>query len=67
MPGTRGAKTVEKINEMRPEVPILVMTGSHLDGTRSLLGPNKVAGLLEKPFQPPELVNQIRRALGEDA
>ena len=66
MPGSASCgKTVLKLREIRPEVPIFVMTGFPESETRHQLAGVKVDRLLEKPFQPPELVGWIREALGE--
>ena len=66
MPGARGVETVESLRQVRQGVPILVMSGYTEPETRERLGSQEVDGLLEKPFQPPELIDRIRRALGED-
>ncbi len=66
MPGAPSCgQTVGKLRALRAEVPILVMTGYPESETRSQLGGQQVEGLLEKPFQPPELIARIREALGE--
>ncbi len=66
MPGGTCGQAVNQLRKIRPDVPILVMTGHPESETRARLGEEKVDGLLEKPFQPPELIAFIRRALGED-
>lgn len=66
MPGAPSCgQTVGKLRQIRDEIPILVMTGYPESETRSQLGGQQVEGLLEKPFQPPELIARIRDALGE--
>ncbi len=66
MPGGTCAQAVLNLRQIRPEVPILVMAGHPESETRARLGDAQVDGLLEKPFQPPELIAWIRQALGED-
>ncbi len=66
MPGGTCGQAVHALRQMRPDVPILVMTGHPEKETRERLGEERIDGLLEKPFQPPELIAWIRRALGED-
>ena len=66
MPGGPScARTVEKLREIRPEIPIFVMTGFPESETRYQLAEVRIDRLLEKPFQPPELIGWIREALGE--
>ena len=66
MPGSPSCgRTVEQLREIRPEIPIFVMTGFPKSETRQELAGVTVDRLLEKPFQPPELIGWIREALGE--
>lgn len=68
MPGAASCgRTVARLRELRGDLPVLVMTGFPERDTRAQLAGQEVEGLLEKPFQPPELIAFIRRALGEDA
>lgn len=67
MPGaTHCGLTVKRLRELRPDVPIYLMTGFPESETRVQLQGQKVDGLFEKPFQPPQLIAGIRQALGED-
>lgn len=67
MPGAQSCgQTVKRLRELRPDVPIYLMTGFPESETRKQLGNQQVDGRFEKPFQPPELIMGIRRALGQD-
>lgn len=67
MPGvTHCGMTVKRLRELRPDVPIYLMTGFSERETQLQLQGQKVDGLFEKPFQPPQLIAGIRQALGED-
>jgi CheY-like chemotaxis protein len=67
MPGSPSCgRTLEKLRTMRSDVPVFVMTGLPENESSAALGGQPIARFLEKPFQPPELIQWIREALGED-
>jgi len=66
MPGMSGAEMIRQIKEVRPEIPILVMTGHREADILPQLEAGEITGFLGKPFKPPELLEKIQQALGED-
>ncbi len=66
MPGLSGIEMMRQIREIRPDVPILVMTGHREGDILSQLDRDEIAGFLGKPFQPPELLETIQAILGDD-
>ena len=59
MPRLGGAALARRVAEMRPELPVVVMTGSSGEEHASL----GAAAVLTKPFRPSELLACIRRVL----
>ncbi|MCP4654671.1 MAG: response regulator [bacterium] len=66
MPGMSGIEMMRQIREVRPDVPVFVMTGHREGDILSQLDPGEITGFLGKPFQPPELLAKIQQALGDD-
>ncbi|MCH2171640.1 response regulator, partial [Myxococcota bacterium] len=63
MPGIGGEETLEKILEFRPGVPVILVSGysRHRPPIRS--NSYRLAGFLEKPFLPTDLLRVVRSAL----
>jgi len=59
MPGMHGRPTVEELLELRPDVPMLIISGQKEDETRKQLGELDFA-FLEKPFAIPELIAKLQ-------
>ena len=64
MPGQDGLALAEAIRKIRPELPVLAMTGYMPDTTAGQVG-EYVAGFIPKPFTPEELLEVIQRVLNE--
>jgi PAS domain S-box-containing protein len=64
MPGLDGGSTVEALRGLRPDLPVLLVTGFSQDALGTRLPPSGVAGILRKPFEPEELVAALRNVLG---
>jgi two-component system, cell cycle sensor histidine kinase and response regulator CckA len=60
MPGMRGWEMVDRLRPLQPRARVLYMSGyaGELD-----TAPDKVRPLLQKPFKPRELLEEIRRVL----
>jgi CheY-like chemotaxis protein len=59
-----GWEVVQQIRALRPDVPILLMSGyteQELIGRFAGVG---VSGFLQKPFRPDDLINRVSRMLG---
>ena len=64
MPGPNGVQVVRRARALRPEIPVVMITGH---GTPEVLAEAHAAGVtgvLLKPFAPAALVEAVRRALG---
>lgn len=59
MPGMHGDKLAEKIWEIRPEIPIILMTGNHSKFLEILAEKMGFSGFLEKPFGVADLLETI--------
>jgi CheY-like chemotaxis protein len=63
MPGMNGMEVVRALREADGNVPLLLMSGyTELDLETESAGLG-LAGFVAKPFQPPELVNAVERAI----
>jgi DNA-binding NtrC family response regulator len=66
MPGMDGAQLATRISSMKPEIPMLFVTGYCGKSSREM----EILGYIEKPFKPDDLLRRVRRALasrGSDA
>lgn len=64
MPGQDGLALAAAIGKIRPELPVLAMTGYMPEKTAEQME-KCVAGLVPKPFTPDELLSAIVRVLRE--
>jgi CheY-like chemotaxis protein len=62
MPRMGGAETLRELRRLQPDVRVILMTG-YADATGELLLED-LAGFLPKPYEPKQLVETVRRALG---
>ena len=68
MPGMRGEQVAHAIHQIRPGVPIVVMSGYAAEETRVRFQGQHIAGFLHKPFHPADLRAALAGALkGADA
>ncbi len=66
MPGIEGPELAERLVQMKPKLPILLISGIVTERDLTWKGKSKVAfTFLRKPFQPSALVEKVRQALGE--
>ena len=63
MPGMNGAELARLLEEQRPEVKLLYMSGYTAPELARTLGSEVQAGLLWKPFTPDTLLQRVRRTL----
>jgi CheY-like chemotaxis protein len=62
MPGMDGPETFERIQELRPGLPVVMMSGYHADELRPGLDA-RISGFIQKPFTPSDLARRMRGAL----
>jgi PAS domain S-box-containing protein len=65
MPGLDGGTTFDIIREMQPEMPIILSSGYSIKGQATDIMSRGCDGFIQKPFNIPELSQQVRRALDE--
>jgi two-component system cell cycle sensor histidine kinase/response regulator CckA len=65
MPVMGGREALRLIREIRPEVPVILMTGFSEDLARDGLDASVVAGFVQKPYTSAKLVEAIRTSLGD--
>lgn len=64
MPEMNGADLAAKFREIRPEVPILLVSGLPMTKTLALSTRGRFEGVVSKPFTPFDLASSARRILG---
>ncbi|MEA2545695.1 MAG: two-component system, cell cycle sensor histidine kinase and response regulator CckA [Chloroflexota bacterium] len=64
MPDVGGAEVVREVRAIRPDVPIVLMSGYHEDEAGAAFDGDGLAGFVQKPFTPADLAKRMRVALG---
>jgi signal transduction histidine kinase/CheY-like chemotaxis protein len=64
MPDVGGAEVVREVRAIRPDVPIVIMSGYHEDEAGAAFDGDGLAGFVQKPFTPADLAKRMRVALG---
>jgi PAS domain S-box-containing protein len=63
MPSTSGEETFSEIRRIRPQMPIILLSGHSEERAAACFADQDLAGFLHKPFLPTTLLLQVRRAL----
>jgi CheY-like chemotaxis protein len=63
MPDLGGDVVARELRRIRPELPIVLMSGFHEDHARTNLPAELRAGFLQKPFARDDLVRALRDVL----
>jgi two-component system cell cycle sensor histidine kinase/response regulator CckA len=63
MPRLNGWDTMEKIQELNPQVPVLLLSGGESDPPGDGSALTRAAGVLRKPFASAELLRAVRKVL----
>ncbi len=63
MPEMGGAETFDALRRVRPELPILVVSGYDKEMASEHFVGRGIAGFLYKPYEPDELVERVRSAV----
>jgi CheY-like chemotaxis protein len=67
MPVMGGSEAFRLIREIRPDVPVILMSGFNEDSAREDLGTSARAGFIQKPYSVASLVATIRTSLEKQA
>ena len=57
-----GPEVFERLRDIRPAVPVVLMSGYHEDEIATRVGEG-ISGFVQKPFTPADLASRMRRAL----
>ena len=63
MPEMGGEKTFDALRRLRPELPILLVSGYDKEMAAERFFGRGIVGFLYKPYEPEELVERVRRAI----
>ena len=63
MPGMDGAETSRELHRLRPEIPVVLLSGLNERDTVDFTAGTELAGFLPKPFKPAALVDKVREVL----
>lgn len=66
MPSTNGMALLDEIKMVRPDVPVVLMTGDIRESIRSQATEKGAFAFLRKPFDRDEVIRVIRAALPQD-
>ena len=64
MPDVGGAQVFRAVRAIRPDVPVVLMSGYHEDEASAAFDGQGLAGFVQKPFTPADLSRRMRVALG---
>jgi signal transduction histidine kinase len=64
MPEMSGADVFVRIREIRPDLPVVLMSGYHEDELSEEVGAG-ISGFVQKPFTPADLASRMRVALAD--
>jgi CheY-like chemotaxis protein len=64
MPRVSGAETFRRIREVRPDIPVILMSGHSEDEASRQFAGEGLAGFIEKPFSTQALADAMERVLG---
>ncbi len=67
MPDVGGPEVFREVRAIRPDVPIVLMSGYHEDEVGAAFDGDGLAGFVQKPFTPADLAKRMRVALGKSA
>ncbi len=64
LPGTSGGEVLDALRRLRPDVPVVLVSGHPVEVAAQPLGARGADAFLQKPFLPAELVERLREAFG---
>lgn len=63
MPRLDGQETFREIHRLRPEIPVLLLSGYTEEEAARRFGGSGLAGFVHKPFRPQDLIEKLRQVL----
>ena len=63
MPGLSGHAVFEELRRLRPDLPVLLVSGYSRQEVSDLLADDELVDFVQKPFRPDVLVDRVRRLL----
>ncbi len=63
MPGMSGVELSARIRAVRPDLPVVICTGSHVSGLENDQLPAGIRAIIGKPYRPRELTALVRQVL----
>jgi len=63
MPEVGGAEVFREVRAIRPDIPVVLMSGYHEDEAEAAFEGDGLAGFVQKPFTPADLAKRMRAAL----
>lgn len=66
MPGMDGFAVIRELkrNSVTSKVPVVIFSGKPKAAMMELFGPEGIAGYVAKPYEPKDLLEQIKKVLG---
>lgn len=65
MPGMRPEETFRQLTEIRPGLPVIILSGDPENTVRKRFGPGTIAGYVQKPYTDREVENALAQALAQ--
>ena len=65
MPGMGGLEAAEALRGLRPDLPVVLMSGYSVPEVALRSAGVGITGFVQKPFTGPALLAAVRRALGQ--
>ena len=63
MPGLDTQETLDALHRVRPGLPVILSSGYGAEEAARRLASGELAGFLQKPYRPHQLVEKVRQAL----
>lgn len=67
LPGASGWDVAVEIATRKPKLPILIMSGHIINETSDKLMQRSIAGFIQKPFLPDQLLREVRKHLSPNS
>jgi nitrogen-specific signal transduction histidine kinase/CheY-like chemotaxis protein len=64
MPGTSGEEALDQIRRIRPDVPVVLVSGYSRESALAQVAEQPGCSVLQKPFVPDALLDEVRKLLG---